>query len=446
MKKHIFYVAAAIVLAGCSVESLDLEQTPNSGERVVTINATIEGFEGDTKTSYTDDLEHSKALVSWSAGDVISILYSDGGYKKRAFTTPLGDGKFTGTVSGTEGGTYGYWAIYPYNICTDLYGSDPKESTAITLPSEYNGNGADGIPMLAYYSKSKGSFDNTYRFKHLGAVLRFKFSHIPSTARELVISYDEQEIAGLFRASYDSVNDLYTYTYPSPDDDGTKGVQKAVTYRFTPGGDGTYSFYLPFGTISPSGNFTFTFKNAAGESICSRTTTLGTLASTTLARNTMYRVNLDALSFDGYPLSHLTIGPSDVPNVSSSEEDFTVGGVTFHGVMVSDYEYNSGNNIKLYKDGDSKSSRIYNKTDFGRIVRIVVSAGSQNYYNDSFTVYAGSSANPITTNLSYSSHESGVSSTYIFTSGDYHFFTFRINSTDNNQYLGTIDIYYVPNS
>lgn len=444
MKKYILYTAAALVFAGCTVEPMEKDVVADSTEHVVTINATIEGFEADTKTAYTDDLEHSKALVSWSAGDVISILYKDGGYKKIPFTTVTGDGKFTGKVSGTEGGDIAHWAIYPYNICTDLYPSEgTKEATTIVLPTEYTGNGADGIPMSVHTIND--NFSSTYNFKHMGSVLRFKFSNIPSNARHLVISHASRDLAGKYYTSYDSSNDLIYYTIGTGDD----GSQRDVTYHFTPEEDGTYSFYLPNGVGSdakPSGNFTFTFKDAGGAVICSRTTTLGDLSSVSPVRNTLYRVNIDALSFDGYPLSHLTIGPSVVPSVSSSEADFTVGGFTFHGVMVSDYEYNSGNNIKLYKDGELKSSRIYNKTDFGRIVRIVVSAGSQNYFNDSFTLYAGSSANPTTTSISYSSHVSGESSTYILTSDDYHFFTFRINSTGNNQYLGTIDIYYIPKS
>lgn len=456
MKKiYLYVIAGVLAIAGCAKTPSaqnqiipEEEPTATAAEdeadpeaNVVTIKASIEG---ETKTTYTEDTGSMKAIVGWEAGDKISVLYSDGGYKKTEFTTTSGDGTFTGTPSGTEGGTYAYWAIYPYDICTDLYpsSSEPhKESTTITLPTEYTGNGANGIPMLAHTLKA--NFDGTYHLKHMGSVIRFKFSNIPSSARHLMISNDSNDLAGRYYTSYDSANDLIYYTSGTNGD----GDQRSVTYHFTPNLDGTYSFYLPFGVNTPSGNFTFTFKDSENAEICSRTTTLGALASTTLVRNTMYRVNMDAMSFDGYPfesINILTISASDIPNVPSGESSFTVGGFSFHGIRIENYG-NKNTDIKYMQDGTDKTSRIYNTSDFGRIIRIVINNGASAYYNDSFTLYGGTSANPTSTVIPYSSSVTNTSSTYNFARGNYHYFNVRINSDSYNSYMGSIQIHYIPN-
>lgn len=435
MKKVFLYSLAAILtIMSCSREITTDETITLPEENFVTISTSIEG---QTKTTLTENTSTMKAEIGWSTGDKISVLYKDGGYKKTEFTTTAGDGTFTGTPSGTEGGDVAHWAIYPYNICTDLYpSSGTKESTTITLPTEYTGNGADGIPMNVHTLNA--NFDGTYHFKHMGAVLRFAFTNIPSTARKLVISHASYDLAGRYYTTYDSANDLIYYTTGTSGD----GEQRSVTYNFTPNMDGTYSFYLPFGVTTPSGSFTFTFKDSEGADICSRTTTLGALASVALVRNTLYRLKIDVMSFEGYPLSSITIGPTDVPDVPSDESDFTVSTYTFHGVRVDDYS-NQEKDIKFYQNGDSKDARIYNISDFGRIARIVISKGATAYYRDSYTMYAGSTSNPTITEIPVASYTE-TTTTYNFTTGDYHYFNFRIKSTSSNQYFGTIQIYYKP--
>ena len=448
MKKTIYIFAAALALVACNKVQTFIEEEVNTDEitpveNTVTINATIEG--GETKTTYTEDTGTMKAIVGWEAGDKISILYNNGGYKKYEFTTTSGDGSFTGTPGGTEGGTYAYWAIYPYDICTDLYpsGSEPyKESTTITLPTEYTGSGADGIPMLAHTLKSSGSFDGTYHLKHMGSVIRFKFTNIPSSARKLVISNDSKDLAGKYYTSYDSANDIIYYTSGTGDD----GAQRSITYSFTPGGDGKYTFYLPYGcNVYPSGNFTFTFKNSEDADLCTRTTTLGGLASVKLTRNTMYRVNIDAISFDGYPgLSSVTLVPSDLPTDRPSSP------ALFHPAANVDLDFYV-NKAKYANSTEmnfaaKNSARVYNSTSLGRIVKIVVAKGTASeYWRDNYTVYAGTSADPSSTSIAYSSYEgtgsSQVSTTYNLASGTYSHFTLA-HTGEYDDCVGTITIYY----
>ncbi|MBQ6197859.1 MAG: hypothetical protein IJK44_01315 [Bacteroidales bacterium] len=451
MKKIIYVFAVLLAFYACEkvhpvVEEDITEENSNTVEEItpveniVTIKATIEG--GETKTTYTEDTGTMKAIVGWEAGDKISILYSNGGYKKYEFETTSGDGSFTGTPGGTEGGTYAYWAIYPYNICNDLYpsSSEPyKESTTITLPTEYTGSGADGIPMLAHTLKA--SFDGTYHLKHMGSVIRFKFTNIPSTARQLVISNDSRDLAGRYYTTYDSANDLVYYTSGTGDD----GEQRSVTYSFTPGVDGKYTFYLPYGCdVSPSGNFTFTFKDSGGDEICSRTTTLGGLANVTLARNTMYRVNMNVIGFDGYPgLSSVAISPSSLPSTATSATKFTISGLDFYSY----YVVKDGDYIKFSGDGGG-SERIYNDTSLGTIVKIVVSnTATGKYYRDNYILYAGTSADPSSTTISYSATEgsgdSQTSTTYVLAGAtDYTHFALKQKNVWSDRIQGTITIYY----
>lgn len=441
MKKFYLLLTASIIIAGCqkdpSTQNQDLEI--NEVEQV-TIKATVEG--GITKTTYTEDPVNLKAIVGWEAGDKISVLYQNGGYKKTEFITSAGDGTFSGSPAGTEGGTYAYWAIYPYDICTDLYpSSSGKESMTITLPSEYTGSGANGIPMNVHTLKA--NWDGTYHFKHMGSVLRFKILNIPSTARHLVISNASRDLAGRYFTTYDTANDLVYYTTGTGED----GEQRSVTYHFTPNVDGSYTFYLPFGVATPSGDFTFTFKNSSDEVICSRTTTLGSLASTTLSRNTMYRITMNALSFDGYPLSSITINPTDLPSSASTATLFTISGFDFYSY----YTVNeSGTTIKFSGDG-SGNERIYNSTSLGTIAKIVVSnTADSKYYRDNYILYAGTSADPTETTISYSATEgsgnSQRSTTYVLAAGatPYTHFALKNQQTWSDRVVGTITIYYKP--
>ena len=448
MKRYIYILSAALLLlSSCSIKPTNPEKEAMIEEHQVTIKATFEEIEDLTKTTYTEETGTMKAIVDWSAGDKISILFKDGGYKKKEFTTISGDGVFSGVASGTEGGDYAYWAIYPYNICDDLYPSGNKESTRIVLPSEYTGDGTDGIPMSVHTLRD--DFDGTYRFKHMGSVIRFKIVNIPSNARHFVISNSSYDLAGRYFTTYDSTNDLIYYTSGTSED----GNQRSVTYHFTPNEDGSYTFYLPFGVATPSDNFTFTFKDEDLDDICTRTTTLGALASTSLQRNTMYRVNIDALSFTGYPgLSKVTIIPSNLSgthNGTAPGNLFTVGGFNFYALNAR--KPSSKNWIEYNNSGNGS---VYNASDFGRIVSITVNKTEEdsfNYYRSLFTVYAGTEMNPSTTTIDYSSFENddsshNLSTTYVFTKGDYHYFKLMSTDTQYYQYTGTIEITYLPKS
>jgi len=433
MKKILYATTAVLALIACSKVPAPINPENETNGKVITVKATIEGSE--TKTSYEEDLENKKAKVSWEAGDKIGVLSQNGGYVINTLETTSGNGVFTGTILGTEGGKYAHVAVYPYDICTDKWNVDKesREQIHVTLASFITGSGADAIPMAVHTPNA--SFDGTYNFKHMGSVIRFKFTNIPSTARKLVITSADHELAGLHYVDYDSTNGLFYYTSGT----GSDGNQKTITYSFTPGADGKYTFYLPFGcTISPSGNFTFTFKDSENADICTRTTALGSLASVTLARNKMYRVNMDVISFDGYPgVSSLVITPSSLKNTENNA--FTVDKIDFYAHEA--FKENS-TNIKIKGDSDLHG-KIYNTTSLGRIIRIVIEKDecTSSYDGSYFTLYAGSSSNPSSTTISYTSYVYNDYASYTLTSGDYAFFSFENNKTWSSR-IGKITIYY----
>lgn len=459
MKKiYLYVIAGVLAIAGCAKTPSVQEQIIPENEpaatapedeadpeaNVVTIKASIEG---ETKTTYTEDTGSMKAIVGWEAGDQIKVLYSDGaggGYSVKDFTTTAGDGNFTGTPGEkTEGGAYAHVAFYPVTSYASIWKDTDKESFYYNFPDEITGSGADMIPMMVYTPNADFEMDPVYRFKHTGAVLRFRITNIPSTARQLIITSASHELAGRYYTSYDSTNKLYYYTSGTSEDNGDGGVNAkySITYNFTPDGDGSYTFYLHHGLTTPSGNFTFTFKNAGGDVICSRTTSLGGLASTTLVRNTMYRVNMDAMSFDGYPgVSSLVISPSVVP--STKNNSFTISGFDFYA-----YETFAENstNIKINADG-SINGKIYNTTSLGRIITVVIEKDACTYSYDGayYTVYAGTSSNPTSTTISYSSYEYDNYASYTLTGGNYDYFSVMNNKTWNNRIGKITVVYYKP--
>ena len=429
MKKHLLFVASALVaFAGCSVESIKLVEPE---ENLVTIKATIDG--NDTKATYTEDTEHMKAITSWSVDDQIKVLYSNGSgedYSSKTFTTTAGDGVFTGTPGTAEGGAYAHMAMYPAT-CGSMYKSGDRESLNITIPEVVDGDGSNIIPMLAYHLNA--DFDGTYHFQHPGSVIRFKFTNIPSTARKLVISSTDEDLAGLYYISYNE--GVFKYTTGTNGD----GDQRSITYNFTPNVDGTYTFYLPFGVATPWFNFTFTFKDSKNDAICTRTTTLTGLTSTVLQRNTMYRVKMNVMKFPGYPFKTVTINPSNVPTTPGT---FTISPIGF--TSVSAY-YNASTEIRFDGTADG-SARIYNTTSLGAIYKIEVTKGTAtSYYRDNYDLYAGTSADPYTTEIDYSEYDGldaeQVSTTYYLIGGDYSYFAIRNHAAyyDN---MGTITVYY----
>lgn len=431
MKHSILLTATlACILAGCTKEI----SNPVSGERQAQVKATIEG---QTKITLTDDAVNKKSTIGWKNGDVIDVLYKDGGYSLKPFTT-TGDGNFTGTVSGTESGDVAYVAIYPSNIVKSIYASTGKESIHLNLPEVINGDGADAIPMIAHTLKA--NFDGTYAFKQAGSVLRFTFSNIPAGAKQLVITSEGSDLAGTYYTSYDATNNIFTYTEGTSED----GAQKTVTYNFTRNADGTNVFYLPFGIATPWFYFNFTFLDENGDQICTKKTTLTGITDTKTERGKMYRFKLNCRTFTGYPTSVLTLTKDNMPTAATTELPgyaFTAGGYDFYAFQIKQ----DGSDIRFY---NSVSAKLYNKTSLGVIQKIIFRKGATTMYYGSFSVYAGTAQDPSSTKISASNAVADASAgysevTYDFSGGSYDYFSIVSDSAYYN-YVGSIEITYAP--
>ena len=341
-------------------------------------------------------------------------------------------------------------AVYPQNIVKSIYASSGKESIHLLLPSVVDGDGSNIIPMIAHCANA--SFSGAYEFKHIGSVIRFSMTNIPLTAKQLVISCGTgdagADLAGTFYTTYDSGNDVYTYTSGSNDD----GEQRSVTYNFTPNSDGTYAFYLPFGTgQKPRFNFTFTFKDKNGDAICSKTTTLSSLKDISLAKNTIYRVKLDAYTCPNYPVKKITINPSDLPSTASTTSQgakVTVGGIDFYAYRVHKNELGDMEflNNETWTDDSTMSgdeSMLYNADGLGQITSIKISRGATTMWGPK--VFVGAAACPKATKVSVSSSVDysgdGYDPLTYDISGSNSYFSI-INISKYHSYTGAIEISY----
>lgn len=279
MKKTIWFALTALLgLSACNKN----EQVATDEFRTVSIRASI----GSTRADYSP-----AGAFSWTAGDAIDVLYTDGDYQIYTLTTEESGSmvSFTGTVSGTEGGNYQMLAVYPSGLLGGIWGGDQREGYSVVVPAEVEGSGASYVPMIA--AVSKDSFTGVYEFRHISAVFRFDVKNIPAEAAYFKVTSHDNGIADIYWPSWDDNGQVYI-TWANDHSNNLK------TYHFSPNADGTFSFYLPFGCIQPWNNFSFAFADADGNDLCTRTpTTLGSYAQQTLERNKLYVVSLDASKF-----------------------------------------------------------------------------------------------------------------------------------------------------
>ena len=133
--KKVSYLLAALLLGitGCTVAELDSPQAKT--DKQITITATREGGDPDTKTVR----DESNGAVLWAPGDRISLFYGSGTDGGSMFTAQNQENanvtNFTGTIGVITGGadvsienTY-FWGVYPYGEDVSCDGS----SVTLTL-------------------------------------------------------------------------------------------------------------------------------------------------------------------------------------------------------------------------------------------------------------------------------------------------------------------------
>ncbi len=256
MNKLLLSVLAcsALMFTSCSEDEVLLDgptENDTPEETVVTFTATIEG----TRTT----VEGGK--VSWSEGDAIDVLNSNGEFN--TFTLSEGAGsqtaKFTGSF--TAGTTAGNIAVYPAGNYTYTGGT-----LTVNLPSSYGSENAEyntpNSNVLMWVHKTEPG--NNLTFKHLAAALRLSVN-VPAGTTSL--SLKGKGICGSFTA--ETSEELPAIAQAADASD------KTVTYNFkafTEQKEMTFYFPVPTGTYD---KFTISLASDDGRT-ASKTAKFGT--------------------------------------------------------------------------------------------------------------------------------------------------------------------------
>ena len=230
-KAFLFLASAALLLAGCTkVEKEEIVPTPESGKRIVTLNAGVDN--SGTRVS----VDESTGNYSWQAGEEISVLINDSKFATSSATDVSGNSaKFQ--VELESGESIGDYAYSP----ADATWWNASNSIGLAASHNYV-EGATFMPMLGTISSDKKSIS----FKAVGGVIKLTISNIPSNAESLVFSAYGKRITGTFAIS----GGMITAEDKTGNDDVTinfAGKQSSTMAFFIPVPTGTYSgFELQF--------------------------------------------------------------------------------------------------------------------------------------------------------------------------------------------------------
>ncbi len=182
----VFTALCTCMLFSCKQEIAtpqDPEITPESGMQTVTITASI----AETKTSYSES--GSDLIFSWTAGDQISVLCTDGNFYTFTANSTAATTTFTGVIpDGVSLGSYAFFPADAGHTYSGLKFSIPEEKDLTSHMS------AD-MPMVG--DKGDG---NAYSFMHCSGALKFTLANIPSEFVSVKISFVSAslKLSGLF--------------------------------------------------------------------------------------------------------------------------------------------------------------------------------------------------------------------------------------------------------
>lgn len=155
---------------------------PVTGMKTVTITATID--EPETRTSYAD----VSGDFSWTAGDEISVLCTDGNVYTFTATSTAATSTFTGSLP--EGVGLGNRAFFPADAGHDVDGY----LYHIPESKDISGHTSADIPMVGTLS------GKVYSFSHCCGATKLTISNIPSTITKVLItvSHPSLKLSGSF--------------------------------------------------------------------------------------------------------------------------------------------------------------------------------------------------------------------------------------------------------
>jgi len=255
MKKIAYISIATLALVACQRE-VDIQE-----DAIPTHTVTIQaGFQGETKTAYTD-----QGAFSWTAGDQIGVLVTNG-TETRQVTFTTEDAKPVATFTGEvpDGFTVADYASYPFNggqdgvICNDLVYDAAKKGWALSgsiLPDAENP--LAGIPLIG--AKDVNGF---FQFTTAVGIVKFTVENVPSaTAYAELKAAEPATLSGVYAENngilamdkaVEAVATAYNLSAPA---------EKNTTMDFY--------FFIPAGTL-PEGTEFSLISSADGEAIVTR--------------------------------------------------------------------------------------------------------------------------------------------------------------------------------
>lgn len=244
--KKISIILAALATAfavSCNKEAADIDTTDPSvptGMKEVTISASID--DTATKTSYD-----AAGKFSWTKGDQISILCSDGQFYTFTASSSAASTSFIGSIPVEE--SLSTYAFYPADSGHKKEGGSFNFSIP-TYKDLSSSNSAD-IPMVGE------SNDGVYAFKHCAGAAKITFINVPDFCEYVEVSVKtlKLKVSGNFGVYKDSGDPTYwrwslsyggSYTSPAGPDSELIFTRKVKVE------DNTAIIYLPW--VWGSGN------------------------------------------------------------------------------------------------------------------------------------------------------------------------------------------------
>ena len=170
MKKTFVLFAAFVACIALSCNKISEEVVdPETGMKTITITATIDE---STKTSYAD----GTGVFSWTAGDEISVLCTDGNFYTFSATSTGSSSTFTGSIPGGE--SIGDRAYFPADA------GHTADSFNLPYYKDITGHDSADIPMFGTKVGSTSSFS----FSHCAGAALLTIRNIPDGITSVTIT------------------------------------------------------------------------------------------------------------------------------------------------------------------------------------------------------------------------------------------------------------------
>lgn len=313
----LFVAVAVVALTGCLKETEKQEILPGTQE----VKLRVDVNEPETKVS----IDNAYAFA-FQAGDVISVINSEGEPVEFATTTGGTSVDFTGTLP--TGETVGAYAMYPAN--TDHL-ADGNE-LLFAIPGEITWKTDESyMPMLGKINNGSATF------KAVGGVMKLIVYNIPISADYLLFSTNGQKISGVFTIADASVATPVITTGTGSGDESELLIGFANDYSVNK------VFYIPLPTGTING-FSIEFLDDTMDVIsgASKTTT----ATLNITRNRI----IIAPALNMAPATEVVLWSEDFSQYSANDVPHGAQGVGYNNAKIAYSVEDGGGTTTIFND------------------------------------------------------------------------------------------------